>query len=56
MSNWGLINLYSDWGSLEDGSYFGDIYIIEYLTSTLNNRVQEYDNFDGTNLILEQLQ
>ena len=56
MSNWGLINIFSNWGSLEDGSYFGDIYIVEYLEYTLKNRVQEYDNFDGTNLILEQLQ
>ena len=56
MSNWGLINLTSNWGSLEEGSYFGDIYIVEYLTYKLNERVQEYDNFDGTNLILEELQ
>jgi hypothetical protein len=56
LSNFGLMYSYSYWGHLEYENYFGDVYIVEYLTSDLRRRVQTYENNIMTIQTLENLQ
>ena len=54
--NWGKSYGESYWGNATTTNSWGDDYIVEYLTSDLNRRVQIYENNTMTNQLLENIQ
>ena len=54
--NWGKSYRESYWGNAKTTNSWGDDYIVEYLTSDLNRRVQIYENNTMTNQLLENIQ
>ena len=54
--NWGKSYSESYWGNATATNSWGDDYIVEYLTSDLNRRVQIYENNTMTNQLLENIQ
>ena len=54
--NWGKSYSESYWGNATTTNCWGDDYIVEYLTSDLNRRVQIYENNTMTIQLLENIQ
>ena len=54
--NWGKSYSESYCGNASTTNSWGDDYIVEYLTSDLNRRVQIYENNTMTNQLLENIQ
>lgn len=54
--NWGKSYSESYWGNATTTNSWGDDYIVEYLTSDLNKRVQIYENNTMTIQLLENIQ
>lgn len=54
--NWGIAYSYGYWGNATTTNSWGDDYIVEYLTSDLNRRVQIYENNTMTIQLLENIQ
>ena len=54
--NWGKSYSESYWGNATTTNSWADDYIVEYLTSDLNRRVQIYENNTMTIQLLENIQ
>ena len=54
--NWGKSYSESYWGNATTTNSWGNDYIVEYLTSDLNRRVQIYEHNTMTNQLLENIQ